>query len=81
MKDLFCFGRYDGDNKQCIRCNDHDCIHFEHVRMEEENLTLEDLKLLFAELEKKSFSVDFGQTEAMAVKLVDIEDMLINQFK
>ena len=36
---------------------------------------------IFEELDKKSFSVDFGQTESMAVRLVDVEDMLINQFK
>ena len=81
MKDLSCFGRYDADNNQCIKCNDSDCIHLEQIRQEKELLDLQDLKMIFAELEKKSFSVDLGQTETMAVRLVDIEDMLINQFK
>ena len=48
--------------------------------LEKQQQTL-DLKAIFTELEKKSFSVDFGQTESMAVRLVDVEDMLINQFK
>lgn len=30
MKDLSCFGSYDGSNEQCIRCNDHDCIDYEN---------------------------------------------------
>ncbi len=44
-------------------------------------LDLQDLRMIFTDLEKESFSVDLGHTETMAVKLVDVEDMLINQFK
>ena len=36
---------------------------------------------MYQELEKKSFKVDLGYTETDAVRLVDIEDILINQFK
>lgn len=43
--------------------------------------TKEQLKQFYQELEKKSFKVDLGYTETDAVKLVDIEDILINQFK
>lgn len=41
----------------------------------------EQLKQFYQELEKKSFKVDLGYTETDAVRLVDIEDILINQFK
>lgn len=43
--------------------------------------TKKHLKSFFEELEKLSFMVDLGQTETYAVRLVDIEDVLINQFK
>ena len=43
--------------------------------------TKEQLKQFYQELEKKSFKVDLGYTETDAVRLVDIEDILINQFK
>lgn len=43
--------------------------------------TKEDLKGFFNELDKLSFKVDIGYTETAVVRLVDIEDMLINQFK
>lgn len=43
--------------------------------------TKEQLKKFYQELEKKSFKVDLGYTETDAVRLVDIEDILINQFK
>ena len=36
---------------------------------------------IYQELEKKSFKVDLGYTETDAVRLVDIEDILVNQFK
>ena len=43
--------------------------------------TKEQLKQFYQELEKKSFKVDLGYTETDAVRLVDIEDILVNQFK
>ena len=43
--------------------------------------TKEQLKKFYQELEKKSFKVDLGYTETDAVRLVDIEDILVNQFK
>lgn len=43
--------------------------------------TKEQLKKFYQELEKKSFKADLGYTEKDAVRLVDIEDILINQFK
>lgn len=43
--------------------------------------TKQDLIKFFEELDKLSFKVDLGYTETSAVRLVDIEDMLINQFK
>jgi hypothetical protein len=43
--------------------------------------TKEQLKKFYQELEKKSFKADLGYTETDAVRLVDIEDILINQFK
>ena len=43
--------------------------------------TKEQLKQFYQELEKKSFKVELGYTETDAVRLVDIEDILINQFK
>lgn len=35
-------------------------------------------KSIFEELDKKSFPVDMGHTETKAVRLVDIEDALLN---
>ena len=43
--------------------------------------TKEQLKQFYQELEKKSFKVDLGYTETDAVRLIDIEDILVNQFK
>lgn len=43
--------------------------------------TKKQLKQFFEALERMSFKVDFGYTETYAVRLVDIEDMLVNQFK
>lgn len=46
--------------------------------------TKEQLKQFYQELEKKSFKVvkiDLGYTETDAVRLVDVEDILVNQFK
>lgn len=33
MNNLSCFGSYDGDNSQCIRCNDKDCQKIEQMKM------------------------------------------------
>lgn len=43
--------------------------------------TKEQLKQFYTELEKQSFKVDLGHTEIDSVRLVDVEDILINQFK
>ena len=43
--------------------------------------TKKQLKQFFEALERMSFKVDLGYTETDAVRLVDIEDMLVNQFK
>lgn len=43
--------------------------------------TKEQLKQFYQELEKKSFKVDLGYTETDAIRLVDVEDILVNQFK
>lgn len=43
--------------------------------------TKEQLKQFYQELEKKSFKVDLGYTETDAVRLVDVEDILVNQFQ
>ena len=40
---------------------------------------LSDTKTIYEELEKKSFAVDLGQNETEVVRLVDIEDLLLNQ--
>lgn len=43
--------------------------------------TKEQLKQFYQELEKKSFKVDLECTETDAVRLIDIEDILVNQFQ
>lgn len=43
--------------------------------------TKEQLKQFYQELENKSFKVDLGYTETNAVRLVDVEDILVNQFR
>lgn len=43
--------------------------------------TKEQLKQFYQELEKKSFKVDLRYAETDAVRLVDVEDILVNQFK
>lgn len=40
---------------------------------------LSDTKELYQELDKKSFTVDMGQNETRAVRLVDVEDLLLNK--
>lgn len=47
----------------------------------EQLFTKEKLKQFYQELEKKSFKVDLGYTETDAVRLVDVKDILVNQFK
>lgn len=37
MKNLSCFGHYDWDNKQCIRCNDKYCQRVNDRKMECDN--------------------------------------------
>lgn len=34
MKDLACYGSYDADNKQCIKCDDVDCKKILDLKME-----------------------------------------------
>lgn len=41
MKNLSCFGSYDGDNNQCIRCNDSDCQKIYEERMNLDDWTIE----------------------------------------
>ena len=43
--------------------------------------TKEQLKQFYQELKNKSFKVDLRYTETDTVRLVDIEDILVNQFK
>lgn len=33
MKNLSCYGGYDGSSNQCIKCNDTDCKRIENLRM------------------------------------------------
>lgn len=60
---------------------------FEYSKNKEKNNTpglifyADDLKKIFKMLERLSFKVDLGYTETYVVKLVDIEDALINAFK
>lgn len=57
-------------------------FQFRHIEnLTEPLFTKEQLKQFYQELEKESFKVDLGYTETDAVRLVDIEDILINQFK
>lgn len=34
MKTLSCFGHYDGDNSQCIKCDDTDCKYILELKMD-----------------------------------------------
>ena len=55
---------------------------FEHGMRDEIPLfTKNKLKQFYEVLSKMSFKVDLGYTETEVVRLIDIEDMLVNQFK
>lgn len=62
-----------------MRYLDFQSRHIENLT--EPLFTKEQLKQFYQELEKKSFKVDLGYAETDAVKLVDVEDILVNQFK
>ena len=60
--------------------DEQECIQRRIDSISEPIFTKEDLKKFFRELDKLSFRVDTGYSETWAVRLVDIEDILINQF-
>lgn len=58
MKNLSCYGSYDGDNAQCIRCNDMDCIHITDEKMEREVSPMEDLQTACSLLRRSVAEID-----------------------
>lgn len=43
MKNLSCYGSYDADNEQCIKCNDKDCERIENLKMDCDERCREDV--------------------------------------
>lgn len=75
MKNLSCYGSYEGDNLQCIRCNDMDCIRITDEKMERDVSPMEDLKTACSLLRRSVIEIE-GKYSVATVLSTEIRNFL-----